>query len=156
MFHSLSKLIKALTMATKSAAFDEGLSIVTRRPASASNACDDCAAAPCCESDFDYLQSCDKSMLFEESVMPRNSASEGIQGRSDRVGEGFCSPDLQAAGLAQPGGAARIIGSGGLCSRALAASSKEVVQEGIRDREYRLAAGFCSPRQVRLIVVSPL
>ncbi|CAL8464854.1 g4389 [Coccomyxa elongata] len=58
------------------------------------------------------------------------------------------SPDLQAAGLAQPDGAARITGSGRVCSCALAASSEEVVQEGIREREYRLAAGFCSPRQV--------
>lgn len=148
MFYSLSELIKAFTMANVRAALNGGLSIVTRRPASASNACDDYTVAPCCDSDSDCLEACDISMLSVDSIMPSHSASEGIQGRIAHVGEGFCSPDLRA-GLAQADSAAPSTRPVGVCSCALAASSENILQEGIREREYRLAAGFCSPRQAR-------
>ncbi|BDA50443.1 hypothetical protein COCOBI_16-1190 [Coccomyxa sp. Obi] len=86
-------------------------------------------------------------MLSVDSVMPSHSASEGIQGRLDHIGEGFCSPNLQAAGPAQPHSAAPISRSVGICSCALAVPCENVLQEDIRERECRLAAGFCTPRQ---------
>ena len=141
-------------MATISAAPFGGLSILTRRPASASNACnDDAAAAQFCDSDSDCLKAPDTSMLSVDSVMPSHPASEDFHGRTDRVGEGICSPDLLAAGLAQPDSAAPLTGPVGACSCSLAASSEDLWQEGIRERECRLAAGFCSPQQARFPIV---